>query len=89
MDATLNKTTDQTSPAAHRAKDDAGNGTQTVKGALSSAREAIATGTDTVRRRAQQVAGSTDEFVRLKPWQAVGVAVLVGMSVGYLAGRRS
>jgi ElaB/YqjD/DUF883 family membrane-anchored ribosome-binding protein len=76
-------------PTADLAKDDAGSSIQNIKDALSSATQAVAAGTDTVRRRVQQVAGSTDEFVRIKPWQAVGVAALVGVSLGFLAGRRS
>ena len=74
-------------PTAHLVKDDAGN--SVLKDALSSATQAVAAGTDTVRRRVQQVAGRTDEFVHIKPWQAVGVAALVGVSLGFLAGRRS
>lgn len=76
-------------PTAHLPKDDAGNSIQNIKDALSSAKQAVATRTDDVRRRVQQMAGSTNEFVRIKPWQAVGVAALVGISVGFLAGRRS
>jgi ElaB/YqjD/DUF883 family membrane-anchored ribosome-binding protein len=60
-----------------------------VKEAVSSAREALNDGADKVRRSAQQVAGGTDDFVRENPWQALGIAALIGVAIGFLASRRS
>ena len=59
-----------------------------VKDALSTAKEALTDSADKVRRQAQQVAGSTDDFVRDNPWQALGIAALLGVAVGFLAARR-
>jgi ElaB/YqjD/DUF883 family membrane-anchored ribosome-binding protein len=42
-----------------------------------------------MRQRARLAADSADDFVREKPWQAVGIAALVGAVVGILAARRS
>jgi ElaB/YqjD/DUF883 family membrane-anchored ribosome-binding protein len=38
--------------------------------------------------RAKQAADATDDFVRDHPWQAVGVAAVVGVAIGLLIGRR-
>jgi ElaB/YqjD/DUF883 family membrane-anchored ribosome-binding protein len=56
---------------------------------LSTAKEALTDSADKVRRQAQQVVGSTDDFVRDNPWQALGIAALLGVAVGFLAARRS
>ena len=37
----------------------------------------------------KQVASSADDYVRESPWQAIGIAALVGAVVGILATRRS
>lgn len=60
-----------------------------VRDAVSSARMALDDGAEKVRRSAQQVAGGTDDFVRENPWQALGIAALVGVAIGFLASRRS
>ena len=59
-----------------------------VKDALASARKAISGGAGNVTRQARQVAGGTAEFVQGSPWQAIGIAAVVGVTVGYFAGRR-
>lgn len=38
--------------------------------------------------RARAAASRTDEYVRDKPWQSVGVAASMAFLVGYLIGRR-
>lgn len=60
-----------------------------VQRAVDAAKQSIADGAGTIRRQAQDIAGSTDDFVRDNPWQAIGVAALVGAVVGILATRRS
>jgi ElaB/YqjD/DUF883 family membrane-anchored ribosome-binding protein len=60
-----------------------------VKDALVSAREAISSSADSVTRQARQVAGGTVQYVRGNPWQAVGLAAMVGITVGYFASRRA
>jgi len=60
-----------------------------VLGAIGSAKDSIADSAESVRRKAQRVATTADDFVHDRPWQAVGVAALVGAVVGILATRRS
>lgn len=60
-----------------------------VQRAVDATKQSFADGSVRLRRRAQQAAGSADEYVRESPWQAVGIAALVGAVVGILATRRS
>jgi ElaB/YqjD/DUF883 family membrane-anchored ribosome-binding protein len=60
-----------------------------VEQALASAKDSIASGTDTVRQQARRVASTADDYVRESPWQALGLAALVGVAVGFLVTRRS
>jgi len=57
--------------------------------AVDTAKESLAESADTVRRQAQRAATTADDYVRDSPWQAVGIAALVGAVVGILATRRS
>jgi ElaB/YqjD/DUF883 family membrane-anchored ribosome-binding protein len=57
--------------------------------AVDGAKESLAQGADTLRRQAQRAATTADDYVHDSPWQAVGVAALVGALVGILATRRS
>jgi ElaB/YqjD/DUF883 family membrane-anchored ribosome-binding protein len=60
-----------------------------VQRAVESAKQTFSESTVNLRRRAQQAASTTDGYVRDSPWQAVGIAALVGAVVGILATRRS
>jgi len=60
-----------------------------VMRAVDTAKETLAQGSDTVRRQAQRAAATADDYVRESPWQAVGIAALVGAVVGILVARRS
>jgi ElaB/YqjD/DUF883 family membrane-anchored ribosome-binding protein len=60
-----------------------------VEQALASAKESIAAGTDTVRQQARRVASTADDYVRESPWQALGIAALAGVAIGFLVTRRS
>jgi len=60
-----------------------------VQRAVDATKHSLADGADVVRRRARLVAGTADDYVRDSPWQAVGIAALVGAVVGILATRRS
>jgi ElaB/YqjD/DUF883 family membrane-anchored ribosome-binding protein len=60
-----------------------------VQRAVDATKQSLADGADAIRERAQKVAGTADDFVRDSPWQAVGIAALVGAVVGILATRRS
>jgi ElaB/YqjD/DUF883 family membrane-anchored ribosome-binding protein len=57
--------------------------------AVSTAKESLAESADTLRRQAQTAATTADNYVHDSPWQAVGIAALVGALVGILAARRS
>lgn len=60
-----------------------------VQRAIEATKHSLAESADTLRQHAQRVAGSADDYVRDSPWQAVGVAALIGAVVGILATRRS
>jgi ElaB/YqjD/DUF883 family membrane-anchored ribosome-binding protein len=60
-----------------------------VRSTVESAKESLADGTATLRRRAREAAGSADDYVHESPWAAVGLAALVGAVVGILVARRS
>ncbi|MBS0612619.1 MAG: DUF883 domain-containing protein [Proteobacteria bacterium] len=60
-----------------------------LRDSMSSVKEALTDGADRVRQRAREVAGGTDDYVRENPWQALGIAALVGVAIGFLASRRS
>src|SRR5216684_9048080 len=56
-----------------------------VQRAVDATKQSLAGGADTIRRQAQNVAGTAqdvantaDDYVRDSPWQAVGIAALVG-----------
>jgi ElaB/YqjD/DUF883 family membrane-anchored ribosome-binding protein len=57
--------------------------------AVDAAKESVSGGAETLRRQAQNAATTADDFVHDSPWQAVGIAALVGAVVGILATRRS
>lgn len=59
-----------------------------VTKAVSAAKEKLAGGAETLRRQAQGVASTADDYVHDSPWAAVGVAALVGAVVGVLVARR-
>jgi ElaB/YqjD/DUF883 family membrane-anchored ribosome-binding protein len=60
-----------------------------VQRAVEATKQSLAEGAVNIRRRAQQAASTADDYVRDSPWQAVGIAALVGAVVGILATRRS
>jgi ElaB/YqjD/DUF883 family membrane-anchored ribosome-binding protein len=57
--------------------------------AVDTAKDSLADSADTLRRQAQRAAATADDYVHDSPWQAVGIAALVGAVVGILATRRS
>jgi ElaB/YqjD/DUF883 family membrane-anchored ribosome-binding protein len=60
-----------------------------VMRAVDSAKDTLAERGDTLRRQAQKAASGADDYVRESPWQAVGLAAVVGAVVGILVARRS
>jgi ElaB/YqjD/DUF883 family membrane-anchored ribosome-binding protein len=57
--------------------------------AVGNAKETIAENAEKLRRQAREAVTATDDFVHDSPWQAVGIAALVGALVGILVTRRS
>jgi ElaB/YqjD/DUF883 family membrane-anchored ribosome-binding protein len=60
-----------------------------VQRAVDAAKQSLTDGAGSLRRQAQDIAGTADDYVRESPWQAIGIAALVGAVVGILATRRS
>lgn len=60
-----------------------------VMRAVDVAKASLAERTETLRRQAQRAAATADDYVHDSPWQAVGIAALVGAVMGVLATRRS
>ena len=60
-----------------------------VQRAVDATKQSLADGADAIRQHAQRAASTADDYVRDSPWQAVGIAALVGAVVGILATRRS
>jgi ElaB/YqjD/DUF883 family membrane-anchored ribosome-binding protein len=60
-----------------------------VQRAVDAAKQSVADSAGTIRRQAQDIASTADDYVRDSPWQAIGIAALVGAVVGILATRRS
>jgi ElaB/YqjD/DUF883 family membrane-anchored ribosome-binding protein len=60
-----------------------------VQRAVEATKESLAEGADSLRKQAQKVASTADDYVHESPWQAIGIAALVGAVVGILATRRS
>ena len=60
-----------------------------VQRAVDATKQSLAEGAAAIRQHAQSAASTADDFVRDSPWQAVGIAALVGAIVGILATRRS
>ncbi len=60
-----------------------------VQRAVDATKQSLSDSADSIRRQAQNVAGTADDYVRESPWQAIGIAALVGAVVGILATRRS
>jgi ElaB/YqjD/DUF883 family membrane-anchored ribosome-binding protein len=60
-----------------------------VQRAVDATKQSLADSADAIRQQAQSVANTADDYVRERPWQAVGIAALVGAVVGILATRRN
>jgi hypothetical protein len=60
-----------------------------VTAGLTAAAEALIEGAERWAARARDAARNADGYVRTSPWQAVGVAAIVGIAAGYFASRRN
>jgi ElaB/YqjD/DUF883 family membrane-anchored ribosome-binding protein len=55
-----------------------------VEGSLGTARDAVSRNADRVRETAGEMADTTDEYVRRRPWTVAGAAMVFGVIVGAL-----
>ena len=55
---------------------------------MSAAKDTLVAGGRRVAATARNAAGATDDYVRASPWQAIGLAALAGVGVGFLLARR-
>jgi ElaB/YqjD/DUF883 family membrane-anchored ribosome-binding protein len=59
-----------------------------VADAIATARKSIAEGVGQVQGQANQALEAGDRYVRNRPWEAIGIAALAGLVVGFLVARR-
>lgn len=55
---------------------------------VQSAKESISALGQDVRSRATTAVHKTDEYAHTNPWQIAGIAATVGVTIGFLLGRR-
>lgn len=55
-----------------------------VASAVTSAKRSIASGAEQVQQQARDAFEASDRYVRNQPWEAIGIAALAGIAVGYL-----
>jgi ElaB/YqjD/DUF883 family membrane-anchored ribosome-binding protein len=59
-----------------------------VAAAVASTKSSLADGADVVQRQARETFEMGDRYVHNRPWEAIGIAALAGLAVGFLASRR-
>ena len=59
-----------------------------VAAAVASTKSSIADGADVVQRQARETFEAGDRYVHSRPWEAIGIAAIAGLAVGFLASRR-
>jgi ElaB/YqjD/DUF883 family membrane-anchored ribosome-binding protein len=59
-----------------------------VSAAIASTQKTIASGADQVQRQAKQAFEVSDRYVHNQPWEAIGIAALAGVAVGFLVSSR-
>jgi ElaB/YqjD/DUF883 family membrane-anchored ribosome-binding protein len=80
--------TSSNSSAAEKDLQSGGAGAEPAD-SLSSVIEPLMDASEDWVRRARNLANAADDFVRENPWQAIGVAALLSVTLGYVLGRRS
>jgi len=51
-------------------------------------KRSIGDGAGQIRRQAREAWAAGDRYVHNQPWEAIGVAALAGIAIGYLVSRR-
>jgi ElaB/YqjD/DUF883 family membrane-anchored ribosome-binding protein len=59
-----------------------------VSQGVAAAQKTLSDGTAHVQRHAKRAISAGDGYVRDQPWQAVGIAAVAGLVVGFLVARR-
>jgi ElaB/YqjD/DUF883 family membrane-anchored ribosome-binding protein len=59
-----------------------------VAAAVASTKSSLADGAELVQRQARETFEMGDRYVHNRPWEAIGIAALAGLAVGFLASRR-
>jgi len=59
-----------------------------VESTVATTKKAISDGTEQVQRQAKEAFEASDRYVRDQPWQAIGIAAIAGLAIGFLVGRR-
>jgi ElaB/YqjD/DUF883 family membrane-anchored ribosome-binding protein len=59
-----------------------------VQRAVDATKQSLSESADSLRVQAQNIAATADDYVHESPWQAIGIAALVGAVIGILAARR-
>jgi ElaB protein len=55
-----------------------------VASAVTSAKRSLASGAEQVQQQARDALEASDRYVRTQPWEAIGIAALAGIAVGFL-----
>ena len=59
-----------------------------VESTIATTKRAISDGTEQVQRQAKEALEAGDRYVRDQPWDAIGIAAVAGLAIGFLVGRR-
>jgi ElaB/YqjD/DUF883 family membrane-anchored ribosome-binding protein len=59
-----------------------------VAAAVKSTKSSLADGAELVQRQARETFEIGDRYVHNRPWEAIGIAAIAGLAVGFLASRR-
>ena len=59
-----------------------------VQSTVAMTRKAISDGTEQVQRQAKEAFEASDRYARDQPWEAIGIAAIAGLAIGFLVGRR-
>jgi len=59
-----------------------------VESAIATARGALADGADQVQHKTREALEAGSQYVREQPWQAIGIAAVAGVAIGFLVSRR-
>jgi ElaB/YqjD/DUF883 family membrane-anchored ribosome-binding protein len=59
-----------------------------VESTVATTKKAISDGTEQVQRQAKEAFEASDRYVRDQPWEAIGIAAIAGLAIGFLVGRR-